>query len=88
VDAAESAVGHDEDVVAGAAVGGHRRDEVFQVVHATRTGAERGKASFMTPRFIVFERGSKTARMRPCPAICRKPSIVVRMAVGWWAKSS
>ena len=30
-----AAVGQDEDVVAGAAVGGHRRDEVFQVVHAT-----------------------------------------------------
>jgi len=35
-------------------------------------------------RFIVLERGSRTARMRPCLARCRSPSIVVRMAVGWW----
>src|SRR2546428_89898 len=30
-------------------------------------------ASFITPRFIVLERGSRTARMRPCLPCCRHP---------------
>ena len=47
----------------------------------------------MVPSFMVLLRGSNTARMRPPPACARlnrrlSPSSVVRMAVGWWAKSS
>ena len=35
-----------------------------------------------------LERGSNTARMRSVPTLRRRPLTVVRMAVGWWAKSS
>jgi hypothetical protein len=50
----------------------------------TRSAAARlaGSWSFMRPRFMVFERGSSTARMRRRPMRWRKPSTVVRMAVG------
>ncbi len=48
-----------------------------------------GSWAFMVPSFMVLLRGSKTAKMRFCWPICwRSPSKVVRMAVGWWAKSS
>ena len=43
----------------------------------------------MVPSFMVLLRGSNTAKMRPCgPMRRRKPSSVVRSAVGWCAKSS
>ena len=46
----------------------------------------------MAPSFMVLERGSNTARMRAAPAFVskrrRSPLTVVRIAVGWWAKSS
>ena len=38
--------------------------------------------------FIVLLRGSKIARIRALPTWRRRPLTVVRMAVGWWAKSS
>ena len=42
----------------------------------------------MLPSFMVLERGSSTAMMRALPTFCRRPAMVVVMAVGWWAKSS
>ena len=36
----------------------------------------------MTPSFMVFERGSSTARMRALPTLLRSPAMVVSMAVG------
>ena len=47
-----------------------------------------GSCAFIAPSFMVFERGSKTARMRAAPTFLRSPSSVVRIAVGWCAKSS
>ncbi len=49
-----------------------------------------GSCDFIVPNFMVLLRGSKTARIRPpwAPRRRRKPSNVVRMAVGWCAKSS
>ncbi|MBX3619399.1 MAG: zinc-dependent metalloprotease [Rhizobacter sp.] len=47
-----------------------------------------GSCAFIAPSFMVLERGSKTARMRSAPTLRRRPLMVVRMAVGWWAKSS
>src|SRR4051812_19771918 len=41
-----------------------------------------GRSSFIPPRFIVLERGSSTASTRALPTFCRKPSSVVRIAVG------
>ena len=41
-----------------------------------------GSASFIVPSFIVFERGSSTARMRALPTLRRRPSSVVAIAVG------
>jgi hypothetical protein len=37
---------------------------------------------------MVLLRGSNTARCALLPTWRRKPLTVVRMAVGWWAKSS
>ena len=43
----------------------------------------------MVPSFMVLLRGSNTAKMRAFgPTLRRKPSRVVRIAVGWCAKSS
>ena len=36
----------------------------------------------------VIERGSSTARIRPCGSRRRSPPTVSAIAVGWWAKSS
>src|SRR6516225_236250 len=47
-----------------------------------------GSCAFIAPCFIVLERGSNTARMRCAPTVRRRPSMVVRIAVGWCAKSS
>ena len=52
-----------------------------------------GNCAFMVPSFMVLLRGSNTASMRSAlrpwaSRLWRRPSIVVRIAVGWWAKSS
>src|SRR5260363_160780 len=42
-----------------------------------------GNCAFITPSFIVFERGSSTARIRACaPTRARKATMVARMALG------
>mmetsp|Transcript_9625 Transcript_9625/g.22392 ORF Transcript_9625/g.22392 Transcript_9625/m.22392 type:complete len:266 (+) Transcript_9625:39-836(+) len=53
------------------------------------SSSAQGNWAFIVPSFIVLERGSKMARMRSAGAMRRRrPLMVVRMAVGWWAKSS
>src|SRR5690554_7201907 len=48
---------------------------------------EFARLSLCIPIFIVFERGSTTARMRLLGNLAFAPSSVVIIAVGWWAKS-
>ena len=45
-------------------------------------------ASACAPERIELLRGSIATRMRASPTRARRPSSVVWMAVGWWAKSS
>ena len=102
VNAAEAAVAHHQNVVAGLRLGRDRRDQRRHVVlhqHLAPRGASAlarpspgrlrsrtavgrreapGSASFIAPSFIVFERGSSTARMRAVPTWRRSPSTSSR----------
>ena len=49
---------------------------------------ESARPSRWAPSFIELERGSTTAITWAAPTRLRRPSRVVAMAVGWWAKSS
>ncbi len=66
--------------------GPHRRQRGSRIpaqIGAVAEGeVDFGNWSFMTPSFIVFERGSRTARMRAAPTLRRRPATVVAMAVG------
>ena len=47
-----------------------------------------GRPSRCAPSFMELERGSMIATIDASPTLLRRPSRVVAMAVGWWAKSS
>src|SRR3990167_6146479 len=59
----------------------------YQYTESAKT-TEPGKPSRWAPSFIELERGSTMAISLAVPMRLRRPSRVVAMAVGWWAKSS
>ena len=59
----------------------HERLPAWQKARSASSSAH-GSCAFTEPSFMVFERGSNTARMRAAPTLRRRPSMVVRIAVG------
>ena len=72
---------------ASACTASHPKPPLWQKAKSASSRLQ-GSWAFMAPSFIVLERGSNTARMRAAPTRRRSPLTVVRMAVGWCAKSS
>src|SRR5260363_435670 len=101
----ETAVTHNEHMIARSGGGAHGADQRIHFIKGLGASGERRErrlqipaermaarcraipenqvGAFITPSFIVFERGSSTARIRACaPTRARKATMVARMALG------